>query len=116
MRYSGTDSPILSPYQFSNITHIKYDTVINVLKRKVKFKSYQQRRWCYCILYHWDTIIDTLNKKHVAESKNFEKDKFEKNFNEAFWHWATIGRDLKQLDKLKEKVEEMQSNFSPRNK
>ena len=61
-------------------------------------------------------IIDTLNKKHVAESKNFEKDKFEKNFNEAFWHWATIGRDLKQLDKLKEKVEEMQSNFSPRNK
>lgn len=59
---------------------------------------------------------DTLNKKHVAESKNFEKDKFEKNFNEAFWQWATIGRDLKQLDKLKEKVEEMQSNFSPRNK
>lgn len=87
-----------------------------MLKGKVKFKPYQQRRWCYCILYHWDTIIDTLNKKHVAESKNFEKDKFEKNFNEAFWQWATIGRDLKQLDKLKEKVEEMQSNFSPRNK
>lgn len=114
--FIGDGAELLSPYQFSNITHIKYDTVINVLKRKVKFKSYQQRRWCYCILYHWDTIIDTLNKKHVAESKNFEKDKFEKNFNEAFWHWATIGRDLKQLDKLKEKVEEMQSNFLPRNK
>ena len=114
--FIGDGAELLSPYQFSNITHIKYDTVINVLKRKVKFKSYQQRRWCYCILYQWDTIIDTLNKKHVAESKNFEKDKFEKNFNEAFWHWATIGRDLKQLDKLKEKVEEMQSNFSPRNK
>lgn len=114
--FIGDGAELLSPYQFSNITHIKYDTVINVLKRKVKFKPYQQRRWCYCILYHWDTIIDTLNKKHVAESKNFEKDKFEKNFNEAFWHWATIGRDLKQLDKLKEKVEEMQRNFSPRNK
>jgi len=114
--FIGDGAELLSPYQFSNITHIKYDTVINVLKRKVKFKPYQQRRWCYCILYQWDTIIDTLNKKHVAESKNFEKDKFEKNFNEAFWHWATIGRDLKQLDKLKEKVEEMQSNFSPRNK
>ena len=94
--FIGDGAELLSPYQFSNITHIKYDTVINVLKRKVKFKPYQQRRWCYCILYHWDTIIDTLNK--------------------AFWHWATIGRDLKQLDKLKEKVEEMQSNFSPRNK
>lgn len=114
--FIGDGAELLSPYQFSNITHIKYDTVINVLKRKVKFKSYQQRRWCYCILYQWDTIIDTLNKKHVAESKKFEKDKFEKNFNEAFWHWATIGRDLKQLDKLKEKVEEMQSSFSPRNK
>ena len=114
--FIGDGAEQLSPYQFSNITHIKYDTVINVLKRKVKFKSYQQRRWGYCILYQWDTIIDTLNKKHVAESKKFEKDKFEKNFNEAFWHWATIGRDLKQLDKLKEKVEEMQSNFSPRNK
>lgn len=102
--FIGDGAELLSPYQFSKITHIKHDTIINVLKGKVKFKPYQQRRWCYCILYHWDTIIDTLNKKHVAESKNFEKDKFEKNFNEAFWHWATIGRDLKQLDKLKEKV------------
>lgn len=48
--------------------------------------------------------------------KILKKISSKKNFNEAFWHWATIGRDLKQLDKLKEKVEEMQSNFSPRNK
>ena len=60
--FIGDGAELLSPYQFSNITHIKFDTVINVLKRKVKFKSYQQRRWCYCILYHWDTIIDTLRQ------------------------------------------------------
>ena len=60
--------------------------------------------------------LNTRENLEVLLGKNFEKDKFEKNFNEAFWHWATIGRDLKQLDKLKEKVEEMQSNFSPRNK
>ena len=75
--FIGDGAELLSPYQFSNITHIKHDTIINVLKGKVKFKPYQQRRWCYCILYHWDTIIDTLNKKHVAESKNFEKDNIE---------------------------------------
>jgi hypothetical protein len=38
--FIGDGAELLSPYQFSNITHIKYDTVINVLKRKVKFKSY----------------------------------------------------------------------------
>ena len=101
--FIGGKGEQISAYLFSNITHIKYQTICNVLSRGVKFGSYQQRRWCCCILLYWDTIVDELENKHRAERKKFDKSQFEKNFNEAFSQWITFARDLKQLNKLEER-------------
>ena len=111
--FIGGKAEQISAYQFSNITHIKYDTVLRVLKRSVSLQPLQQRRWCCCILYNWDRIVEEVTKRHTAESKKFDKSQFEKNFNEAFSQWITFARDLKQLNKLEEQVEIYQRRFVP---
>ena len=85
----GEKGEQISAYQFSKITNIRLSTVTGILNRKVRFRSYQQRRWCCCILYNWDRIVDELIKRHTAEGKKFDKSQFEKNFNEAFSQWIT---------------------------
>lgn len=114
--FIGNKAEQISAYQFSNITHIKYDTVRDVLKRKKKLQLLQQRRWCCCILYYWDRIVDELIKRHTAESKKFDKSQFEKNFNEAFSQWITLARDLKLLNKLEAHIAIYQKLFVPKNK
>lgn len=114
--FIGSKAEQISAYQFSNITHIKYDTVRDVLKRKKKLQLLQQRRWCCCILYYWDRIVDELIKRHTAESKKFDKSQFEKNFYEAFSQWITFARDLKQLNNLEAHIAIYQKLFVPKNK
>lgn len=114
--FIGGKAEQISAYQFSNITHIKCDTVLRVLKRSVSLQPLQQRRWCCCILYNWDRIVDELIKRHTAEGKKFDKSQFEKNFNEAFSQWITFARDLKQLNKLEAHIAKYQKLFVPKNK
>lgn len=111
--FIGNSAGQITAYRFSNITNITYDTICNVLNREVKIRTYQQRRWCCCILLYWDTIVDELENKHRAERKKFDKSQFEKNFNEAFSQWVTFARDLKQLNKLEEQVAIYQGRFTP---
>lgn len=112
----GEKGEQISAYQFSKITNIRLSTVTGILNRKVRFRSYQQRRWCCCILYNWDRIVDELIKRHTAESKKFDKSQFEKNFNEAFSQWITFARDLKQLNNLEAHIAKYQKLFVPKNK
>lgn len=112
----GEKGEQISAYQFSKITNIRLSTVTGILNRKVRFRSYQQRRWCCCILYNWDRIVDELIKRHTAEGKKFDKSQFEKNFNEAFSQWITFARDLKQLNNLKAHIAKYQKLFVPKNK
>lgn len=114
--FIGEKGEQISAYQFSKITNIRLSTVTGILNRKVRFRSYQQRRWCCCILYCWDRIVDELIKRHTAESKKFDKSQFEKNFNEAFSQWITFARDLKQLNKLEAHIAKYQKLFVPKNK
>lgn len=111
--FIGKSGGLISAYQFSNIIHIRLSTITGILNREVKFRTYQQRRWCCCILLHWDTIVNELEDKHRAERKKFDKSQFEKNFNEAFSQWVTFARDLKQLNKLEEQVAIYQGRFTP---
>lgn len=71
--FIGDNGEQISAYLFSKITNIRLSTVTGILNRKVRFRPYQQRRWCCCILYYWDRIIDELFKLHTAESKKFDK-------------------------------------------
>lgn len=112
----GEKGEQISAYQFSKITNIRLSTVTGILNRKVRFRSYQQRRWCCCILYNWDRIVDELVKRHTAEGKKFDKSLFEKNFNEAFSQWITFARDLKQLNNLEAHIAKYQKLFVPKNK
>mgnify|MGYP001198337342 FL=1 len=112
----GEKGEQISAYQFSKITNIRLSTVTGILNRKVRFRSYQQRRWCCCILYNWDRIVDELIKRHTAEGKKFDKSQFEKNFNEAFSQWITFARDLKQLNNLEAHIAKYQKLFVPKNK
>jgi hypothetical protein len=112
----GEKGEQISAYQFSKITNIRLSTVTGILNRKVRFRSYQQRRWCCCILYNWDRIVDELIKRHTAEGKKFDKSLFEKNFNEAFSQWITFARDLKQLNNLEAHIAKYQKLFVPKNK
>lgn len=114
--FIGEKGEQISAYQFSKITNIRLSTVTGILNRKVRFRSYQQRRWCCCILYNWDRIVDELIKRHTAEGKKFDKSQFEKNFNEAFSQWITFARDLKQLNKLEAHIAKYQKLFVPKNK
>ena len=114
--FIGGKAEQISAYQFSNITHIKYDTVRDVLKRCVSLQPLQQRRWCCCILYNWDRIVEEVTKRHTAESKKFDKSQFEKNFNESFSQWITFARDLKQLNNLEAHIAIYQKLFVPKNK
>lgn len=114
--FIGEKGEQISAYQFSKITNIRLSTVTGILNRKVRFRSYQQRRWCCCILYNWDRIVDELIKRHTAEGKKFDKNLFEKNFNEAFSQWITFARDLKQLNKLEAHIAKYQKLFVPKNK
>lgn len=114
--FIGGKAEQISAYQFSKITNIRLSTVTGILNRKVRFRSYQQRRWCCCILYYWDRIVDELIKRHTAESKKFDKSQFEKNFNEAFSQWITFAKDLKQLNKLEAHIVKYQKLFVPKNK
>lgn len=114
--FIGEKGEQISAYQFSKITNIRLSTVTGILYRKVRFRSYQQRRWCCCILYYWDRIVDELIKRHTAESKKFDKSQFEKNFNEAFSQWITFAKDLKQLNKLEAHIAKYQKLFVPKNK
>jgi len=57
--FIGEKGEQISAYQFSKITNIRLSTVTGILNRKVRFRSYQQRRWCCCILYNW---IESLKK------------------------------------------------------
>ena len=114
--FIGEKGEQISAYQFSKITNIRLSTVTGILNRKVRFRSYQQRRWCCCILYNWDRIVDELIKRHTAEGKKFDKSLFEKNFNEAFSQWITFARDLKQLNKLEAHIAKYQKLFVPKNK
>lgn len=112
----GEKGEQISAYQFSKITNIRLSTVTGILNRKVRFRSYQQRRWCCCILYNWDRIVDELIKRHTAEGKKFDKSQFEKNFNEAFSQWITFAKDLKQLNNLEAHIAKYQKLFVPKNK
>lgn len=114
--FIGEKGEQISAYQFSKITNIRLSTVTGILNRKVRFRSYQQRRWCCCILYNWDRIVDELIKRHTAEGKKFGKSLFEKNFNEAFSQWITFAKDLKQLNKLEAHIAKYQKLFVPKNK
>lgn len=114
--FIGEKGEQISAYQFSKITNIRLSTVTGILNRKVRFRSYQQRRWRCCILYYWDRIVDELIKRHTAESKKFDKSQFEKNFNEAFSQWITFAKDLKQLNKLEAHIAKYQKLFVPKNK
>ena len=114
--FIGEKGEQISAYQFSKITNIRLSTVTGILNRKVRFRSYQQRRWCCCILYNWDRIVDELIKRHTAEGKKFDKSQFEKNFNEAFSQWITFARDLKQLNNLEAHIAKYQKLFVPKNK
>ena len=114
--FIGEKGEQISAYQFSKITNIRLSTVTGILNRKVRFRSYQQRRWCCCILYNWDRIVDELIKRHTAEGKKFGKSLFEKNFNEAFSQWITFAKDLKQLNKLEAHIVKYQKLFVPKNK
>lgn len=114
--FIGEKGEQISAYQFSKITNIRLSTVTGILNRKVRFRSYQQRRWCCCILYNWDRIVDELVKRHTAEGKKFDKSQFEKNFNEAFSQWITFARDLKQLNNLEAHIAKYQKLFVPKNK
>ena len=114
--FIGEKGEQISAYQFSKITNIRLSTVTGILNRKVRFRSYQQRRWCCCILYNWDRIVDELIKRHTAEGKKFDKSQFEKNFNDAFSQWITFARDLKQLNKLEAHIAKYQKLFVPKNK
>lgn len=114
--FIGEKGEQISAYQFSKITNIRLSTVTGILNRKVRFRSYQQRRWCCCILYNWDRIVDELIKRHTAEGKKFDKSQFEKNFNEAFSQWITFARDLNQLNKLEAHIAKYQKLFVPKNK
>ena len=112
--FIGEKGEQISAYQFSKITNIRLSTVTGILNRKVRFRSYQQRRWCCCILYNWDRIVDELIKRHTAEGKKFGKSLFEKNFNEAFSQWITFARDLKQLNNLEAHIAKYQKLFVPK--
>ena len=112
--FIGEKGEQISAYQFSKITNIRLSTVTGILNRKVRFRSYQQRRWCCCILYNWDRIVDELIKRHTAEGKKFDKSQFEKNFNEAFSQWITFARDLKQLNNLEAHIAKYQKLFVPK--
>lgn len=112
--FIGEKGEQISAYQFSKITNIRLSTVTGILNRKVRFRSYQQRRWCCCILYNWDRIVDELIKRHTAEGKKFDKSLFEKNFNEAFSQWITFARDLKQLNNLEAHIAKYQKLFVPK--
>lgn len=112
--FIGEKGEQISAYQFSKITNIRLSTVTGILNRKVRFRSYQQRRWCCCILYNWDRIVDELIKRHTAEGKKFDKNLFEKNFNEAFSQWITFARDLKQLNNLEAHIAKYQKLFVPK--
>lgn len=90
--------------------------MLRVLKRCVSLQPLQQRRWCCCILYNWDRIVEEVTKRHTAESKKFDKSQFEKNFNEAFSQWITFAKDLKQLNKLEAHIAKYQKLFVPKNK
>lgn len=114
--FIGEKGEQISAYQFSKITNIRLSTVTGILNRKVRFRSYQQRRWCCCILYNWDRIVDELIKRYTAEGKKFDKSQFEKNFNEAFSQWITFAKDLKQLNKLEAHIAKYQKLFVPKNK
>lgn len=114
--FIGEKGEQISAYQFSKITNIRLSTVTGILNRKVRFRSYQQRRWCCCILYNWDRIVDELIKRHTAEGKKFDKSQFEKNFNEAFSQWITFAKDLKQLNNLEAHIAKYQKLFVPKNK
>lgn len=114
--FIGEKGEQISAYLFSKITNIRLSTVTGILNGKVRFRPYQQRRWCCCILYYWDRIVDELIKRHTAESKKFDKSQFEKNFNEAFSQWITFARDLKQLNKLEAHIAKYQKLFVPKNK
>jgi hypothetical protein len=114
--FIGEKGEQISAYQFSKITNIRLSTVTGILNRKVRFRSYQQRRWCCCILYNWDRIVEEVTKRHTAESKKFDKSQFEKNFNEAFSQWITFAKDLKQLNKLEAHIAKYQKLFVPKNK
>lgn len=114
--FIGEKGEQISAYQFSKITNIRLSTATGILNRKVRFRSYQQRRWCCCILYNWDRIVDELVKRHTAEGKKFDKSQFEKNFNEAFSQWITFARDLKQLNNLEAHIAKYQKLFVPKNK
>mgnify|MGYP005956694033 FL=1 len=114
--FIGEKGEQISAYQFSKITNIRLSTVTGILNRKVRFRSYQQRRWCCCILYNWDRIVEEVTKRHTAESKKFDKSQFEKNFNEAFSQWITFARDLKQLNNLEAHIAKYQKLFVPKNK
>ena len=114
--FIGGKGEQISAYLFSKITNIRLSTVTGILNRKVRFRPYQQRRWCCCILYSWDRIVDELIKRHTAEGKKFDKSQFEKNFNEAFSQWITFAIDLKQLDKLEAHAAKYQKLFVPKNK
>lgn len=63
---------------------------------------------------YWDRIVDELIKRHTAEGKKFDKNLFEKNFNEAFSQWITFARDLKQLNNLKAHIAKYQKLFVPK--
>ena len=70
--FIGKSGGPISTYQFSNIIHIRLSTVTGILNREVKFRTYQQRRWCCCIgiqsLMSWRISIERKIRSLIRAS------------------------------------------------
>ena len=104
--FIGDEMDKLSLVQFSEITRIKYSEVSNVLKGKVKFKDSQQFMWSCCILFHFDEIVGILNTKYVLMDKSFDRELFEKNFEQSLSGYVGFAKDLKRVGELEQYIEE----------
>lgn len=104
--FIGDEMDKLSPVQFSEITRIKYSEVLNVLKGKEKFKDSYQFIWSCCILFHFDEIVEILNAKYALMDKSFDRELFEKNFEQSLSGYFGVAKDLKRVGELELYIEE----------
>lgn len=104
--FIGDEMDKLSPVQFSEITRIKYSEVSNLLEGKVKFKASHQFIWSCCILFHFDEIVGILNAKYALMDKSFDRELFEKNFEQSLSGYVRVAKDLKRVGKLELYIEE----------
>lgn len=104
--FIGDEMDKLSPVQFSEITRIKYSEVSDVLKGKEKFKDSHQFIWSCCILFHFDEIVEILNAKYALMDKSFDRELFEKNFEQSLSGYVGVAKDLKRVGELEVYIDE----------